>query len=339
MTRSTPHDSDTTLGAVAIGRNEGDRLIRCLTSVQRALDTVVYVDSGSSDDSVARARELGAHVVQLDPALPFTAARARNEGFDRLRQERPDLTYVQFVDGDCELAEGWIDDARAELERHPDIGIVAGRRRERFPDASPYNRLADMEWDTPIGDAEEVGGDALIRVRAFLDAGQYDPTLIAGEDPELCLRIRRAGWRVVRIDQEMTVHDAAMHSARQWWARATRAGHAYAESFHMHGASKGNFRSKEVRSIVFWGGVVPTAAVLGAPVSAGLSVAGAAAAYSVLMARIYRHRRARGDSRSDARLYALATSVGKLAEMRGMLRYARHLRKGSRSPLIEYKNG
>ena len=43
------------LGIVIIGRNEGDRLIRCIASVgDEAL--VIYVDSGSTDESVAAAR-------------------------------------------------------------------------------------------------------------------------------------------------------------------------------------------------------------------------------------------------------------------------------------------
>ena len=325
------------VGAVAIGRNEGERLVRCLTSLLTRVDDVVYVDSGSTDGSVARARELGASVVELASDRPFTAARARNAGFDRLVERRPDLRYVQFVDGDCEVAEGWLAHALAYLEAHPDIGVVAGRRRERHPEASPYNRLADMEWNTPVGPATELGGDALFRRRAFEDAGRYDPTMIAGEDPELCLRVRRAGWQVVRLDHEMTHHDAAMHEFSQWWTRATRAGHAYAESFHMHGAPPERYRARELRSIVFWGGVVPAAAVGLAPATLGLSVLGAAAGYGALATRIYRHRRRRGDAAPDARLYAAATTLGKLAEMRGVTRYVSDRARGRRGGLIEYK--
>ena len=64
---------------------------------------IVYVDSGSNDGSVQRARHLGADVIELDMRVPFTAARARNVGFRRLREISPDIEYVQFVDGDCEL--------------------------------------------------------------------------------------------------------------------------------------------------------------------------------------------------------------------------------------------
>src|SRR4249919_2565668 len=90
------------VGVVAIGRNEGERLRKCLESVNRTAEWVVYVDSGSTDGSAAMARDMG---------VPFTAGRARNEGFRRLREVAPSLAYVQFVDGDCELIEYWLEKA------------------------------------------------------------------------------------------------------------------------------------------------------------------------------------------------------------------------------------
>ncbi|MFN3453170.1 MAG: glycosyltransferase family A protein, partial [Sphingorhabdus sp.] len=147
------------VGLVAIGRNEGDRLKRCLLSVPAHIP-VVYVDSASTDDSVAFARNTHATVVELDMDKPFSAARARNEGFASLRQQHPDIAFVQFVDGDCELEKGWIDSAEAFLRMHPSIAAVCGRRRERHPTASFYNKMCDDEWDTPIGQADACGGDA-----------------------------------------------------------------------------------------------------------------------------------------------------------------------------------
>jgi glycosyltransferase involved in cell wall biosynthesis len=105
------------VGAVLIGRNEGARLLRCLASVTGKAVRVVYVDSGSTDGSVAAAAAAGAEVVVLDMAQPFTAARARNAGIERLRTG-PQLDYIQFVDGDCELQPNWIDTALAFLNSH-----------------------------------------------------------------------------------------------------------------------------------------------------------------------------------------------------------------------------
>src|SRR3954469_23114936 len=123
-------------GVVAIGRNEGERLRVCLESALRASAHVVYVDSGSTDGSVAMARQLGAHVVELDMSTPFTAARARNAGVVKLIEIVPDVEFVQFVDGDCEIVDGWLARALSECCANPQAAVVCGRRRERFPDAS-----------------------------------------------------------------------------------------------------------------------------------------------------------------------------------------------------------
>jgi len=184
------------VGVVVIGRNEAERLKACLDSVNSTARPVVYVDSGSTDDSIETARRNGAKVMSLDPSLPFSAARARNEGFRKLREILPELKFVQFVDGDCEMEAGWLGEATRFLDEHADIGAVSGRLRERFPDRSVYNMLCDMEWEKPPGEIRSCGGNALMRAEAFGKVGGFRPDVIAGEEPELCIRIRSAGWRI-----------------------------------------------------------------------------------------------------------------------------------------------
>jgi GT2 family glycosyltransferase len=225
------------VGVVAIGRNEGERLARCLASLDPAARPTVYVDSGSTDGSPDRARSLGAEVVALDLSVPFTAARARNAGFDRLLAVAPEVEYVQFADGDCEVDPNWIPTATAELDARPDVAVVCGRRRERFPAATVYNRLCDLEWAGPAGETLACGGDALVRVSALKAVGGYRPDLIAGEEPELCVRLRANGGKIVRLAAEMTRHDAAMTRFGQWWKRNVRAGHAFAQVSRLHARS------------------------------------------------------------------------------------------------------
>ena len=245
------------LGIVTIGRNEGERLRRCLNSLVGRGLPVVYVDSNSTDDSVELAQSLGVDVVELDLSLPFTAARARNAGFARLQQLAPEVEFVQIVDGDCEVVSGWLDRARAVLEERPDVAVVFGRRRERNRDQTIYNRLADLEWDVPIGEVKACGGDAMILMEAFRRVGGYNPSIIAAEDDELCLRIRREGWKVLRIDAEMTLHDMAMTRFAQWWRRAVRCGHAYAEGAARYGRTPERHFVRQLRSTIFWGLLLP----------------------------------------------------------------------------------
>lgn len=183
------------VGVVVIGRNEGNRLKECLLSVLKRETTVVYVDSGSTDGSVALARSLGVHVVELDLSIPFTAGRSRNAGFEHLLHVNPDTEFVQFVDGDCRIVKGWLERAVQELVTQPKVVVVCGRRREEFPTHSIYNLLCDIEWNTPVGEAKACGGDSMMRVLALKQAVGFNPSLIVGEEPELCVRLRQAGGR------------------------------------------------------------------------------------------------------------------------------------------------
>ena len=308
--------------AVVIGRNEGARLIACLESLQGQVRQVVYVDSGSTDGSAKAAAALGARVVQLDMTQPFTAARARNAGLAVL--EAPD--FVQFVDGDCVVQPGWMAAALNAMAAHPQAVVICGRRRERQPQASVYNRLCDREWDTPVGEAQACGGDALMRFAAVQAVGGYDPSLIAGEEPDLCLRLRRAGGQVWRIAAEMTLHDAAMTRFGQWWQRSRRAGHAFAEGAQRHGAGPERHWVAETRRALIWGAGVPLLALLlGLLHPAGLLIL---LAWPLQVLRL---------SRRMGWEAALFTVLGKLPEAQGVLGYHMNRLRGRQRGLIEYK--
>jgi GT2 family glycosyltransferase len=327
------------IGVVAIGRNEGERLRRCLESLRGRVDQIVYVDSGSTDGSVDMARGLGVHVVELDRSIPFTAARARNEGFARLMQVAPELEFVQFVDGDCEVVEGWIECAAQFLVHQPKAAVACGRRRERDRFATVYNRLCDIEWNTPIGEAKSCGGDAMMRVDAFKQVNGYDEKLIAGEEPEMCVRLRRKDWKIVRLDAEMTLHDAAMTQFRQWWKRMVRAGHAYAEGAFLHGSSPQRHFVRESRSIWFWGLAVPLIAAALAIPTRGLSLlALILLVYPLLGLKVWAWARRNGLGREDAILYSASCTLGKFPEAVGQLKFVSARLFGGRSELIEYKH-
>jgi len=321
------------VGAVVIGRNEGERLRICLQSLVNKVAGVVYVDSGSTDNSLKIANALGVCVVDLDLSIPFTAARARNEGLEALMNLDPDLKYVQFVDGDCEVINSWIDVACHTLNENENVAVVCGRRRERFSERTIYNRLCDIEWDTPVGEAAACGGDALIRVSAFKQVSGYNPDMIAGEEPEMCVRLRRADWRILRIDEEMTLHDADMSRFSQWWKRTMRAGHAYAEGAFLHGKSDERFWVGQVRSNWLWGAgwlIFASLAFFWPELSCLLLV------YPLQVIRIYHHS-CRHRSKRDRWLFAWFCVVAKLPLMVGQLKYCFNKAFSQQSRLIEYK--
>lgn len=318
-----------TLGAVVIGRNEGERLRKCLISLDgRTTAAVVYVDSGSTDGSAAMASGRGVDVVHLDMSRPFTAARARNEGFARLMALRPDLKYVQFVDGDCEVVPGWLENAAAFLDAEPGYAVVCGRRRERFPERSIYNWLCDCEWDTPVGDALSCGGDALIRTDSYRQVGGYIDDVIAGEEPEMCLRLRRSGWKIHRLDREMTLHDAAMTRLGQWWTRQIRSGHAYAEGAWMYGGGPERHWVKETVRAVAWGMALPVLI---------LCLALLVSPWALLLVGVYPAQALRLWGKTGSLAIAGFSVLGRFAESVGVLKFHRSRWHGGARRIIEYK--
>lgn len=335
------------VGIVIIGRNEGDRLVRCIRSVcdgdgegghpgqGQGRVPVVYADSGSKDGSAARARELGADVVELTP--PFTAARGRNAGCARLLELHPQVDVVQFLDGDTEVVAGWLAAGLAALSDRSDVVAVCGRRRERHPEASIYNTLCDIEWNTPVGETSVFGGDVMIRAQEFRAVGGYDASLIAGEDPDLAVRLQlQSGKKILRLERDMTLHDAAMTTFSQWWRRTLRGGHAFAEGAARHGPRTGHWQ-KEVRSNWAWGALLPAFGIGMLAPTLGASGVVAGAAYGALYARILRTCRSRGMSDREAKLYAAFCTIAKVPQAAGQAKYWWGRVRQKRSTLIEYK--
>lgn len=316
-----------TVAAVVIGRNEGARLIACLDALRGQVGRVIYVDSGSSDGSQQAATERGAELVMLDTQHPFTAARARNAGLAHLLQADQTTAYVQFLDGDCTLQPGWIETARAFLDKTPRAAVACGRRRERSPEASVYNRLIDAEWDTVVGRTRSCGGDALMRLTALAEVRGYNPDLIAGEEPELCVRLRARGWEIWRLDAEMTLHDAALTRFGQWWQRTRRGGYAFAQGVAMHGAPPERHCVPALRRIILWGLALPLVTVLGAFVTP----------WALLLLLAWPLQVVRLWWRGMPWTRALFLTLAKLPEAQGALTYWWRRLTRARARLIEYK--
>jgi glycosyltransferase involved in cell wall biosynthesis len=307
-------------------------LERCLESLSTAFK-LVYVDSGSTDGSAQWAADHGADVIALDMNLPFTAARARNAGFRRIRETAPHIEYIQFLDGDCEIIGDWLRRALSFLDTHPDVGAICGRRRERYPDRSIYNWLCDREWEGAAGEVRSCGGDVMIRTSALATVGGYREDMIAGEEPELCFRLRVAGWRVWRLDAEMTLHDAAMMHFSQWWKRVLRSGYAFAHGAFLHGASPERHWVWESRRAWIWGLWLPLGCLM-----AGLMFG----PWGWLTSLIYPLQMLRQTSRNTGTLKQRATValfhlLGRFPEAIGQVKFMLDRLLGRRSRLIEYK--
>ncbi len=330
------------IGVVVIGRNEGARLGRCLESVAGPGRAVVYVDSNSTDDSVAIARAAGAEVLELDMSAPFSAARARNAGFARLIQCQSQVEFVQFVDGDCEIVQDWLSTAAQALSSRPKLAIVAGWLNERFPEASIYNRIGEVEWNfSGAGEVESAGGVFMARREAFESVGGFDSMLTAGEEPELCLRLRQKGWKILRIDQRMAWHDLAMMRFGQWWTRQVRNGYGSADVGERCGLPKFRRINLRVRGWAIWLIALPLVGMvvgIAAGAHAGLlSVLVMLAIWPAQVVRVAFRDAHRVNPRSFALVYAFFIMMAYFPQMVGQVKYIADRLCGRSNRLIEYK--
>jgi GT2 family glycosyltransferase len=321
---------------VAIGRNEGERLKLCLRAALREAKSVVYVDSGSADGSAEYAQSVGCRVVELDASRPFSAARARNEGFACVVEFAPDTPFVQFVDGDCELEEGWTEQAAKTLQERSDVGVVCGRVREIHPETSLFNRLCDLEWRQPAGEVRTSGGRFMARAGAFEEVGGFRPDVIAAEDDEFSIRVRRQGWKILMIDAPMASHDAAITSFGQWWRRARRAGHAYAQVAALHGGGEERYFVHDRLKILIWGLALPITALAAAPFTRGISLL-LLGAYGLQLAHIARGYRKRGWASRDAWTYSFFVVISRFPGIQGLLEFYWRRMCRRAMTIIEYK--
>ncbi len=325
--------SKTSIGAVVIGRNEGARLERCLASMQQGqVGQIVYVDSGSKDGSIVAARKAGATVIELDLSRPFTAARARTAGFSALQTAGKIPDYVQFVDGDCCLQPTWVEAGKAALDQDASLGIVTGWRAEVNRNHSIYNALCDFEWRRPAGEILTCGGDMMVRSRAFESVGGFDETVIAAEDDEFCVRIRKSGWKMQRLPVEMTLHDATMTKFSQWWSRAVRSGHGFAQVGDMHP----EYFVKERRRVWVYGAILPLIAIVGISITPWtlLAVLGL---YGISYMRTARGLHREGLDIYEAFQHAVFITLSKFPNFLGMLTYKWRRFRGHKMNIIEYK--
>jgi glycosyltransferase involved in cell wall biosynthesis len=341
---SIPDNSQTEICVVVIGRNEGPRLELCLKSLQSPHCTV-YVDSGSVDDSISTAKTLSAHVVELDMSIPFCAARARNEGYRKAIEISPNANFVQFVDGDCELNETWLNHASRFLTSNPGVAVVAGRLHEKRPERSIYNRLGDLEWNSSgHGEVEAVGGIFLVRRTAFDAVGGFDPTVPAGEEPELCQRLKRIGWKIVRLDLDMARHDLAMTRFSQWWRRMVRTGYGSLDVAIRFGIGKFIKSAMRVQFWTFWLFSTLLFGILGFWLGArilgygSLTIAGILALLlPIHFLRIARRTRRNGATRWVSLAHAFFTVIAFIPQLFGQLLYGLDRLRKRDFRLVEYK--
>lgn len=324
------------ISIIVIGRNEGERLVRCLQSIHGINTTgfraeLIYVDSASTDNSVIQARQLGAEVIEVKPERPC-AAIGRNAGLAKAHGE-----YVLFLDGDTLLHPEFLQHALVSMQQ-PQVAVVWGHRRELYPDQSVYVRVMDLDWIYPPGESEFCGGDALFNTAVLRAVGGFNESLIAGEEPELCRRLRQRGFIIQHIDVPMTKHDLAIRKLSAYWKRAFRAGHAYAEISNRFTGTpdplwQADARKNMIRGSFFILGLLLLGFAWQIPILPLIFIL----VFGLSICRTYLKSRWKSDNKRTLFLYAIHSQLQHLPIFFGQLAYYWHRHRGEKQQLVDYK--
>jgi GT2 family glycosyltransferase len=209
------------ISVVVVNWNRKELLRACLTSLahqQGAEFETIVVDNGSSDGSADLAeREFSAHVIRNTGNRGFCAAN--NQGISAAAGE-----FVALLNNDAEADPGWLAALHAACSRRPDVGMAASKilvwedplRIDKaghliFPDGQNRGRGSGAVDRGQFDREEEVlwpDGCAAMYRKSMLDRiGGFDEDFFAyGDDAELGLRARIAGWRCVYTPQAVVRH-------------------------------------------------------------------------------------------------------------------------------------
>jgi N-acetylglucosaminyl-diphospho-decaprenol L-rhamnosyltransferase len=248
------------LAVVVVSCGDTEWLAPCLTTLLDhagpiAMDVVV-VENGGGDATRAL---LAARFprVRLIEAGNHGFAHANNRALRTCAAR-----YVLLLNPDTEIVEGRLADLVAELDARPEVGVAGVRQRardgtvwptiryfpsftralgeslgsERWPrrgrgrwagerelDARRYDVAGDCDWTA--------GSFLLARREALLAAGLLDERFfLYSEEPDLCLRVRSAGWTVRHLPSLTIVHHAGRAGLRpRLHAQAAYARRQYAQ--------------------------------------------------------------------------------------------------------------
>jgi len=206
---------------VVVNWNRKELLRACLRSLARQAGAefeVIVVDNGSSDGSAEVAEgEFGARVIRNRENRGFCAAN--NQGIAVGRGE-----FIALLNNDAEAEPGWLAALEAACSRAPDIGMAASKvlvweepgRIDKaghlmFPDGQNRGRGSGALDRGQYEREEEVlwpdGCAALYRRAMLEEIGGFDEDFFAyGDDAELGLRARIAGWRCVYTPRAVARH-------------------------------------------------------------------------------------------------------------------------------------
>lgn len=238
-------------------KNDACRLRVLLVSLSRqnVAHQIVVVDNGSSDASVAVAKEFGASVFD---GVGLKVGALRNLGVSQTTKE-----VLAFCDSDHEVPEDWLDQGLRVLAKSPEI-VACGSYCLPPPDGTWVQRVwaihrlrshqrgrIDVDW---LG-----AGNMFLRRSDFVRVGGFSEGLIAAEDVDLCHRIRANGGRVVCDPTIRNVHHGEPRTLSQFFRKEYWRGSSGLKAWFSQGCP-----SSDLPSLIWplWHLMMPIVAVI-----------------------------------------------------------------------------
>jgi len=325
-----PAQQKAIIGAVIIGldpRNSPEAAIRSLPEDCAA----VFAPLTPMNEAVAAARKAGAEIAEIGKG-PQTAGRAKNAGYRHLKKLIPGIRYVQFMDAACALDPDWFASAEKFMERRPEVAVIEGRMRQRNGDEVAFPTVSEQRKnETPGEIVSVIAPGAFMRAEAFEAAGGFRGDLLSCENDDLCIRQRRRGAHIWRLETDMMINEPRKTN---WWKRAVLRGFDNAYAMSLHGGPPERHGVGETVRAMMWGFFIPlaivAAAVLGAIVAnmfapmtpapfaaAGILALGAGVYALKILASLLR----RGPFRLRSWGEAFGAVFGRFAEALGVIRF------------------
>lgn len=195
---------------VIIGRNEEKTVGKCLTAAIGAAEQIggaeiIFVDSASTDNTVAVVQSYGIRVLSLKPDWVLTPSAGRFIGSHYSTGD-----FILFVDADTLVYRDFLPKAIEHFRRNPTIGGINGRlddtdeQGEIFENVEErYDEITEVKWLR--------GPCCFYRREALRCAGSFNPHLAVEEEAELGLRLIKHGWKLRLIPVPMACHTRCYH--------------------------------------------------------------------------------------------------------------------------------
>jgi len=235
------------LSVIIVNWNTRDLLKLCLESIpaktRRIFYEIIVIDNASSDGSAEMVERDFPEVRLIKNKENRGFGRANNQGLSGAKGK-----YILFLNSDVAVNEGCLDELFDFMEKNPSVGASSCQLtfpdgslqhscrtfptfkvfflmllgfRQLFPRMKMFRDYLMLDWDH--GDVREVdqimGSFMLVRKDVLDGIGSFDERYwMYFEEVDLCLRMKKAGWKIVHYPYVSAIHFLS-RSSQQWEKR------------------------------------------------------------------------------------------------------------------------